>query len=135
MRSGCLHHKYLDFDKSKFPIYTPIFNKLTDERTKKIKIVTSGVDILILEGWCCGCPPLTNSFLQKNFNKIEKTDSEYIWRKYYNKKLKKEYKLIFKHFEYLIYFKIPSFDCVLKWRIKQEKRLKLNKKNNINYMN
>ena len=36
---------------------------------------------------------------------------------------------------HLIYFKIPSFDCVLKWRIKQEKRLKLKKKKNINYMN
>ena len=63
-------------------------------------------------------------------NKIEKTDSKYIWRKYYNKKLKKEYKLIFNHFEYLIYFKIPSFDCVLKWRVKQENRLKFTKKKN-----
>ena len=123
------------FDKKKYPIKIPKFDKLNDDRMPFSQIITSKKNMIFLEGWCCGCPPLSNSFLQKNLNKIEKTDSEYIWRKYYNKKLKKEYKLIFNHFEYLIYFKIPSFDCVLKWRIKQEKRLKLNKKKNINYMN
>ena len=123
------------FDKKKYPIKIPKFDKLNDDRLSSSQIITSKKNMIFLEGWCCGCPPLSNSFLQKNLNKIEKTDSEYIWRKYYNKKLKKEYKLIFNHFEYLIYFKIPSFDCVLKWRIKQEKRLKLNKKKNINYMN
>ena len=123
------------FDKKKYPIKIPKFDKLNDDRLPFSQIITSKKNMIFLEGWCCGCPPLSNSFLQKNLNNIEKTDSEYIWRKYYNKKLKKEYRLIFKHFEYLIYFKIPSFDCVLKWRIKQEKRLKLNKKKNINYMN
>ena len=123
------------FDKKKYPIKIPKFGKLNDDRLPFSQIITSKKNMIFLEGWCCGCPPLSNSFLQKNLNNIEKTDSEYIWRKYYNKKLKKEYRLIFKYFEYLIYFKIPSFDCVLKWRIKQEKRLKLNKKKNINYMN
>jgi len=123
------------FDKKKYPIKIPKFDKLNDDRLPFSQIITSKKNMIFLEGWCCGCPPLSNSFLQKNLNNIEKTDSEYIWRKYYNKKLKKEYRLIFKHFEYLIYFKIPSFDCVLKWRIKQEKRLKLKKKKNINYMN
>ena len=123
------------FDKKKYPIKIPKFDKLNDDRLSSSQIITSKKNMIFLEGWCCGCPPLSNSFLQKNLNKIEKADSEYIWRKYYNKKLKKEYKLIFNHFEYLIYFKIPSFDCVLKWRIKQEKRLKFNKKKNINCMN
>ena len=123
------------FDKKKYPIKIPKFDKLIDDRLPVSQIITTKKNMIFLEGWCCGCPPLSNSFLQKNLNNIEKTDSEYIWRKYYNKKLKKEYRLIFKHFEYLIYFKIPSFDCVLKWRIKQEKRLKLTKKKNTNYMN
>ena len=123
------------FDKKKYPIKIPKFDKLNDDRMPFSQIITSKKNMIFLEGWCCGCPPISNSFLQKNLNNIEKTDSEYIWRKYYNKKLKKEYRLIFKHFEYLIYFKIPSFDCVLKWRIKQEKRLKLTKKKNTNYMN
>ena len=123
------------FDKKKYPIRIPKFDKLNDDRLPFSQIITSKKNMIFLEGWCCGCPPLSDSFLQKNLNKIEKADSEYIWRKYYNKKLKKEYKLIFNHFEYLIYFKIPSFDCVLKWRIKQEKRLKFNKKKNINCMN
>ncbi len=123
------------FDKKKYPIKIPKFDKLNDDRMPFSQIIRSKKNMIFLEGWCCGCPPISNSFLQKNLNNIEKTDSEYIWRKYYNKKLKKEYRLIFKHFEYLIYFKIPSFNCVLKWRIKQEKRLKLTKKKNTNYMN
>ena len=123
------------FDKNKYPIKIPKFDKLNDDRLPYSQIITSKKNMIFLEGWCCGCPPLSKFFLQKNLNKIEKTDSECIWRKYYNRKLIKEYKLIFNYFEFLIYFKIPNFDCVLKWRIKQEKRLQLKKEKNINYMN
>ena len=123
------------FYKKKYPIKIPKFDKLNDDRLPFSQIITTKKDMIFLEGWCCGCSPLSKSFLEKNLNKIEKIDSECIWRKYYNKKLKNEYKLIFNHFEYLIYFKIPNFDCVLKWRVKQEQRLKLTKEKNKNYMN
>ena len=123
------------FEKKQYPIKIPKFDKINDDRLPYSQIITSKKSMIFLEGWCCGCLPLPKSLLQKNFNKIERNDSEYIWREYYNKKLKKEYKLIFNYFEYLIYFKIPSFDCVLKWRVKQEKRLKFTKKKNINFMN
>ena len=86
------------FDKKKYPIKIPKFDKLNDDRLSSSQIITSKKNMIFLEGWCCGCPPLSNSFLQKNLNNIEKNDSEYIWRKYYNKKLKKEYRLIFNHF-------------------------------------
>jgi len=123
------------FNKKKYPIKIPKFDKLNDDRLPFSQVISIKKNMIFLEGWCCGCSPLSNSFLQRNLNEIEKIDSEYIWRKYYNKKLKKEYKFIFNNFEYLIYFKIPSFNCVLNWRIKQEQRLKLNKKTNTNYMN
>ena len=77
------------FDKKKYPIKIPKFDKLNDDRLPFSQIIISKKNMIFLEGWCCGCPPLSNSFLQKNLNNIEKTDSEYIWRKYYNNKLKK----------------------------------------------
>ena len=43
------------FDKSLYPIETPLFDKLIDDRLKKKKIIRNKSDILILEGWCCGC--------------------------------------------------------------------------------
>jgi len=123
------------FNKKKYPIKIPKFDKLNDDRMSFSQIITSKKNMIFLEGWCCGCSPLPKSFLQKNLNKIEKTDSKYIWRNHYNMELKKEYKLIFNKFEYLIFFNIPSFNCVLNWRVKQESRLKLSKKKNTNYMN
>ena len=68
------------FDKKKYPIKIPKFDKLNDDRFPFSQIITSKKNMIFLEGWCCGCPPLSNSFLQKNLNNIEKTDSEYIWR-------------------------------------------------------
>ena len=118
-----------DFDKSKFPIYTPIFNKLTDDRTKKIKKVTSDVDILILEGWCCGCPPLSSKYLYTNINTLEKEkDINKIWRNYFNKQLKEKYSTLFGLFDKLIYLKPPSFSFIINWRLKQEIMM-ANKKN------
>ena len=119
-----------NFDKSKFPIHTPIFNKLTDDRTRKIKKVTSGFDILILEGWCCGCTPLSNKFLFVNINTLEKEkDKDKIWRNYFNKQLKEQYLTLFEYFDKLIYLKPPSFSFIVNWRLKQEKMMVKNKKN------
>ena len=119
------------FDKKKYPIKIKKFDKLNDDRSKKIKAISRKKDIIILEGWCCGSTPLNNNFLKKNINKIEEIDNAYIWRNYYNNKLKNEYKNLFKKFEYSIFIKIPNFKYILKWRINQEKKLiyKLRKQN------
>ena len=93
-------------------------------------------DILILEGWCCGCSPLEKKFLNKNINKLEEKDKNNIWRNYYNNKLNSDYKSLFKMFDKTIFLKAPSFNFVLNWRLKQEKmntsknknQIKMNKK-------
>ena len=41
------------FNKGKYPITIPLFDKLTDDKSKSIKMKTK-FDILFLEGWCCG---------------------------------------------------------------------------------
>ena len=109
------------FDKSKFPINTPLFDKLIDDVLKEKKIVKSKADILILEGWCCGCNEINIEYLYKNINKLEKNyDYNYSWRKYYNCKLKNEYKELFNLFDLSIFMKAPSFRYVYDWRYKQE---------------
>ena len=120
------------FEKSKYPINIPIFDKLIDDRSEKIRKEKNQKDILILEGWCCACPPIEKKFLDKNINKLETLeDKDKIWRIYYNNNLNNEYKGLFKMFDKVIFLKTPSFKFVLNWRLKQEKMNKSNKKNQI----
>ena len=92
------------FDKSKYPIYVPVFDKLIDDTIAKTRKETVKADILILEGWCCASSHVKNKFLFKNLNNLErKKNSKGIWRKYYNKKLKSEYRDLFKMFDYTIF--------------------------------
>ena len=110
------------FIEGKYPINTLTFDKLTDDVSKKRKIIKNA-DILLLEGWCCGSKPMTNEYLYKNINNLErKLDKNNKWRKYYNTFLKKEYFKIFSKFDKKIYIKPPSFMHVLKWRHSQEKQ-------------
>lgn len=53
------------FNESKYPIKVPIFNKLKDSRSRKQRIIYKKTDIIILEGWCCGSPPINKKYLQK----------------------------------------------------------------------
>ena len=113
------------FQHSKFPIYTPIFDKLNDNKAQRKKKY-SKADILILEGWCCGAKPIIKNYLHKDINMLEKNkDKNKIWRNYYNNKLKNEYTQLFNMFDKTIFLKAPSFNHVLKWRHKQEKMNKL----------
>jgi len=131
------------FNNSKYPINVPIFDKLIDDSLPNIRKENLKSDILILEGWCCGAKQIKNNFLLKNINSLEKNeDSKYLWRKYYNNKLKYEYHGLFKMFDYKIFLKASSFKYVLNWRLKQEKmnksnlniQKKMNKKNLISFI-
>jgi len=109
------------FNKGKYPITIPLFDKLTDDKSKSIKMKTK-FDILFLEGWCCGSSEIPKKILYKNINNLEKIkDPKNQWRNFYNNKLKMEYKKLFKLFDELIFLKTSSFDNVFKWRFKQEK--------------
>ena len=123
--------------KKKFKRFKlPQFDKATDERLKKkywFKIKKKP-EIVILEGWCVGAKPQSNSLLKKPVNVLEKNeDQDLIWRRYVNENLKKKYKYIFSMIDHFIFIKIPSFNFVLKWRLIQEKKLKnkLNSKKKI----
>jgi len=109
------------FEKKLYPINIPIFDKLIDDKLKKTKKIKYNCNILILEGWCCGCNILNKKFLHKNINFLErKYDKNFKWRNYYNKKLSNEYKKLFDMFDEKIFMRASSFKYVLDWRLKQE---------------
>ena len=119
-----------DFEKSNYPIHIPLFDKLLDDKLDKVRKEKEKKDILILEGWCCGCPPLEKKFLDKNINELERLeDKDRIWRNYFNRNLDNEYKKIFKIFDKIIFMKAPSFEFVFNWRSRQEKINNSNHKN------
>jgi len=114
--------------KNKFEkIKLPRFEKAIDNRVEKKYWfnIKQKPEIVILEGWCVGAKPQSNSLIRKPINTLEKyEDRDLIWRKYVNKKLKKEYKKLFSMIDHLIFMKIPNFHMVLKWRLLQENKLK-----------
>jgi len=86
--------------------------------------------LIIFEGWCVGARQQRNSTLKKSLNLIEKKyDVDLNWRKTVNNHLKNQYKKLFNKLDKLVYLKAPSFDCVFKWRLLQEQKMKLTSKN------
>jgi len=105
----------------------PKFDKSIDDRLKKKYWfnIKERPEIVILEGWCVGAEPQSNSLIKKPINILEKyEDQDLIWRKYVNEKLKKEYKKLFSMIDYYIFMKIPNFKMVFKWRLLQENKLR-----------
>jgi D-glycerate 3-kinase len=121
--------KFFDFIKKKrFKKFKlPKFDKSIDDRLKKKYCfnIKEKPEVVILEGWCVGAKPQSNSLLKKPINILEKyEDKDLIWRKHANHKLKKEYKKLFAMIDYFIFMKIPYFNMVFKWRLLQERKLK-----------
>ena len=124
--------KNLKIDKFK-KMNIPRFDKSIDDRSKKINWlkVRKKPNIVIFEGWCVGATAQKNKDLNLSINKLEKQkDNKKIWRKKVNSELKKSYRKIFKFIDKLIFLKIPSFKFVLKWRLLQEKKLRITSKGN-----
>ena len=114
-------------------IFIPKFDKSIDDRVSKEKWqkINYKPDIVIFEGWCVGVNPQKNKDLITPINELEKEkDKKRIWRERVNFELKNEYRKIFKLIDKLIFLKVPSFNHVLKWRLLQEKKLRLSYKGN-----
>ena len=117
---------------SKFKkIMVPKFNKATDDRASKSKWlkVNKKPNIVIFEGWCVGAEFQKNKDLLIPINELEKyNDKKNIWRSKVNQELKKNYSKIFKLIDKIIFLKVPSFKYVFKWRLLQEKKLRIKSK-------
>ena len=122
-----MNKKIAQIFNKEFPIYLPIFDKVSDTRKRTYKKVLKA-DVIIFEGWCVGAHPVDQNYLQKNFNNIEKQkDKNFIWRNSYNHYLN-EYQKIFSQFNFFIYFQFNHWDHVLNWKYKQELELRDKKK-------
>ena len=124
---GLMNKKIKQILNKEFPIYLPIFDKVSDTRKRTYKKVLKA-DVIIFEGWCAGAQPVNQNYLQKNFNNLEKNkDKNFIWRNSYNKYLN-EYQKLFSQFNFFIYFQFNHWDHVLNWKYKQELELRDKKK-------
>ena len=109
----------------------PKFDKSRDDRLPKKfwQNIKTKPDIVIFEGWCVGASPQKNKDLIAPINVLEKEkDKKRAWRNFVNKELKTRYKKIFKLIDLMIFLKIPSFEYVYKWRLLQEKKLRITSK-------
>ena len=113
----------------------PIFNKAIDDRLSKKHWydLKKKPDVIIFEGWCVGAKSEKNNTLKKTINSMEKTkDQKQIWRKYVNDQLKSKYKKLYSQLDCLIYLKAKNFSLLQKWRLKQERKLWVKSKKNLN---
>jgi len=125
---GCIHN----LKKSKFKkIIIPKFDKSIDDRSSKSKWikVNKKPHVVIFEGWCVGATPQKKKDLIVPINKLEKEkDKKRTWRSRVNKELTGKYKKIFSFIDKLIFLKVPTFKYVFKWRLLQEKKLRITSK-------
>ncbi len=111
----------------------PKFDKSIDDRSPKNKWlkIKKKPNIVIFEGWCVGVGSQKKKDLIIPVNELEKQkDKKKIWRQQVNLELKKNYKKIFNLIDKLIFLKVPSFKFVFRWRLLQEKKLRVTKRGN-----
>tara|TARA_B100000767_G_scaffold274445_1_gene307454 strand:+ start:67 stop:984 length:918 start_codon:yes stop_codon:yes gene_type:complete len=117
---------------SKFTkLIIPKFDKSIDDRLPKNKWqkVNKKPNIVIFEGWCVGAAQQKKRDLLVPINTLEKEkDKSRIWRNRVNQELKGNYKKIFRLINKIIFLKVPSFKHVYKWRLLQEKKLRITSK-------
>ena len=127
-----LHRCIKNLKKSKFnKIMIPKFDKSIDDRRSKNKWIkiNKKPHVVIFEGWCVGVTPQKKKDLIVPINKLEKEkDKKRIWRSRVNKELIEKYQKIFNLIDKLIFLKVPSFKYVFKWRLLQEKKLRITSK-------
>tara|TARA_R110000744_G_scaffold117745_1_gene220126 strand:- start:21314 stop:22195 length:882 start_codon:yes stop_codon:yes gene_type:complete len=117
--------KKLKAKKNGFSI--PRFNKATDEPFPEAQwqVIEHPIDIILLEGWCWGVKPQTDEQLKAPVNELElKHDANGDWRCYVNEQLKLNYQPLYHQMDFWLALQAPSFDCVYKWRLEQEQKLK-----------
>ncbi len=124
-----LAHETLDalLDASRTePFAVPLFDKATDDRAPREQwpVVEEVPDIVVLEGWCVGCPPQAPDAMRDPVNELEANeDADGAWRAYVNEQLAGAYRALFARIDYLLLLAAPDFDCVLRWRGQQEQQL------------
>lgn len=109
-----------------FPITICKFDKKTDNPSPKQQYqkINYKPDIILFDGWCLGAKPQTEKELLIPINQLEaEEDKDLTWRRFVNQQLATNYKELFAMIDFQIFLKIPFFDKVYQWRLKQEEKL------------
>jgi D-glycerate 3-kinase len=107
-------------------ILLPRFSKADDDvvAQKDWPMHSGAVDVIVLEGWCVGCPAQRDAVLLDPVNALEANeDAEGRWRGYVNKQLRGDYADLFARLNVLLTLQAPSMQAVLQWRRLQEQKL------------
>ncbi len=107
-------------------ILLPIFNKADDDVVARQDwpMHSGAVDVIVLEGWCVGCPAQAEAALVNPVNALEADeDRQGRWRGYVNRQLRGAYADLFARLEVLLMLQAPSMQAVLQWRHLQEQQL------------
>lgn len=105
----------------------PRFDKSEDDRLPQAEWDThqAPMDVVILEGWCVAALPQAEEDLVAPINDLEREqDPDGVWRRYVNAQLQLGYRELFAMLDARIMLQAPSFDCVFRWRLEQEEKLK-----------
>ncbi len=121
-----LGNKILDQVLAGQPLVLPRFDKLRDDRAAKEQWSEyPPLDVLLLEGWCVGCQPQSDTAAP--INRLEQEeDPDAGWRNYVNTCLQGEYANFFSRLHALLMLAVPSMDKVYDWRELQEQKLEQN---------
>lgn len=123
-----LAHRLLDALLSEGPGHVPVpaFDKAVDDRYPEVDWPHFEIpcELVILEGWCVGARPEAETELSTPCNNLEaEEDADGRCRRYVNACLRDEYQALFERLDVLIMLRVPSFDCVQRFRTEQEHAL------------
>ncbi|MEM8681776.1 MAG: hypothetical protein AAGF72_00010 [Pseudomonadota bacterium] len=108
-------------------VRVPRFDKSVDDRSPEAgwAEVEGPVDLVILEGWCVGSRAVPDEDLDKPVNALESQhDPDGRWRRAVNEALARDHRRLFALLDGLVFLKAPDFDCVYRWRLEQEHKLR-----------
>ncbi|MBU2976777.1 kinase [Alteromonas sp. C1M14] len=108
----------------------PRFDKSTDNPLPQDQwpVISTPVDVVLVEGWCWGVPPESADALETPINQLEANeDPDGHWRRYVNQQLTTEYQSLFDYMDFWVMLKGPSFERVYQWRCEQEHKLAIKK--------
>jgi len=121
-----LAHYTLDAIVAGQPLRLPRFDKLADDRACQDRwpVITTPLDVLVVEGWCLGVPAEDAAALATPLNVLERDeDPQGQWRAYCNDALHAHYPSLWRRFHRLWVLQSPSFEIVSAWRWQQEQAL------------
>ena len=108
------------------PIAVPRFDKGHDDRydAHLWPTVAGAPRLVVLEGWCLGIGPETESALERPINALERDeDADGRWRRWVNGQLAR-YASIWHQLDALVVLQAPSWDVVAGWRDEAERPLR-----------